>query len=91
MYKIRRRCASVNISLTSVLFACVLRYLAVDLLASCSQEECSSDTLLSGYLSITVDLEEKLTDSFVAVVYAWSPDSLDIDDSLNCRLQRTIL
>ncbi len=65
--------------------------MAFDVLDACSGDDCNSDLLLSGYLSINLDLDEPLEDSHIMVVYGFSPDTCDIDLNCNARITKTVI
>ncbi len=67
------------------------RYLTFDVLDACSGDDCNSDLLLSGYMSIVLELDEALTATHIMVVYAMSPDTCDIDKDGNARITKTVI
>ena len=66
------------------------RFYAFDLLESCV-EHCTSSTLLSGYLGLSIEFEEGVDSAHCLVVFADSPSSFDIDDTGLVRFSKAIV
>ena len=76
-------------AISTYIFPLFSRFLAFDFLEGCG-DECSSELLLSGYLNISVEFETSLTDPHVLIVYAISPNTMDIDSENQVRITQPI-
>ncbi len=61
------------------------------MLDSCSGDECESDLLLNGSMTIKLQLSEPLKTEHVLMLYAVSPDTFDIEKDLNVRITNTVI
>ncbi len=66
------------------------RYLAVDFMSGCD-DECVSEVLLTGCLSLEAEFDQELEEPHILLVYGVSPDSMDIDSSNFVRIAKTVL
>lgn len=66
-------------------------YYSFDLLQACESPMCSEEVILSGHLSIELELNKPTEESYVLVIIGFSPSSFDIDKNGNCRFNKGVL
>ncbi len=66
------------------------RFIAFDFMDGCD-DECASEVLLTGCLSLEVEFDSAVDEPHVLLVYGVSPDSMDIDSSSCARISRTVM
>lgn len=66
------------------------RFLAFDLLDNCSNDSCA-DLLKSGFVDLEITIAKGAASSWTMLVYAISPDCLDLDKQKSARLTRSVL
>ncbi len=54
-------------------------------------DECVSEVLLTGCLSLEAEFEREIEEPHILFVYGVSPDSMDIDSSNCVRISKTVL
>ena len=66
-------------------------YYSMDILGNCESPLCQAEVILSGYMSIEIEMLEATTDQQIFMVFGLSPTTLDIDMNQNCRFSRGIV
>ena len=65
-------------------------YFTFDLLENCESKECSAEVLMSGYLSLDIELEEALADPHIMTTIAFAPASFDLTKEGECRITKAV-
>ena len=66
-------------------------FFSVNLLQSCETQICSSEVILSGYLSVELELKKEATENLILMCVGLSPATMDIDKNMNCRFTRGVV
>ena len=66
-------------------------YFSMDLLENCESPLCSAEVILSGYMSLEIEMNEPTKDQHILMCYGSSPSSLDIDMNHHCRFSRGVV
>lgn len=68
-----------------------VQFLTFDLMENCGSDQPAEESLLTGFVDISVEFTRALAEESVMVVYAISPDVIDVSKERAARYTRVIV